>query len=319
MFKKNIMVLAALLVFSYIQTKQEKPKESNKNHVTKSVILAGGLGTRFLPLTKSIPKEMLPILNKPTMQYIVEESLGAGITNFLMVTSSSKYAIENYFDFDNGLESFLTQKNKKKAIESIDAILERSHFTYLRQPKPLGVGHAVLMAKHCIGKEYFAVILPDDLFFGKKNLLEKMIEISQKEDASVIAVQEVPIEKVSSYGIVKIKKQLSSDIFEISELIEKPAIEDAPSNMAIVGRYILSHKIFNSIESIEPGRGGELQLTDAIMHMIQKKERVLVYKINGDRYDTGNPLGWVKAVIGVSLKDPLYGPQVKEFIKEMAN
>jgi len=307
MFKKSALSLSLLLICSLA-------KATEQSHVTKSVILAAGLGTRFLPLTKSIPKEMLPILNKPAMQYIVEEGLGAGITNFLMITSSSKYAIANYFDFDRGLEAYLNERNKRETISSVDNILEKSHFTYIRQPKPLGTGHAVLMAKHCIENEYFAVILPDDLFFGDKNVLKEMIAISQKEHASVVAVQEVPMEKVSSYGVVAVKKQLSSNVFEISELVEKPKQEEAPSNMAIVGRYILSHKILDSIENIEPGNNGELQLTDAIMHMMQHGERVLVYKIDVDRYDTGNPLGWIKTIIGVSLKDPFYGPKVKDFI-----
>jgi len=320
MLRKNVLGLSLLLIFSPIKAnniQQEMSKKNEQNHVTKSVILAAGLGTRFLPLTKSIPKEMLPILNKPAMQYIVEEGLGAGITNFLMITSSSKYAIANYFDFDRGLEAYLSEKNKREMISSVDNILGKSHFTYIRQPKPLGTGHAVLMAKHCIDKEYFAIILPDDLFFGDTNLLESMIAVSKKENASVIAVQEVPMEKVSSYGVVKVKKQISSNVFEISQLVEKPKQEDAPSNMAIVGRYVLSHKIFDSIEKIKPGRTGELQLTDAIMHMMQQGERILVYKLDGNRYDTGNPLGWIKAVIGISLKDPYYGPKVRKFIADI--
>ena len=308
MLKKSTLGLTLIALLPLVKA------SDIKNHVTKSVILAAGLGTRFLPLTKSIPKEMLPILNKPAMQYIVEEGLNAGIQNFLMITSKSKYAIANYFDFDKGLETYLNDKNKSEMISCIDNILYQSHFTYIRQPKPLGTGHAVSMAKHCIGKEYFAVVLPDDLFSKEENVLKKMITISAKENASIIAVQEVPIKKVSSYGIVKIKKQITPNIFEISQLVEKPAIEHAPSNMAIIGRYILSHKIFDSIEKVEPGRNGELQLTDAIMHMMQQGERVLVYKINCNRYDTGNPLGWIKAIIGFSLQDPYYGPEIKKII-----
>ncbi|MFC1842440.1 UTP--glucose-1-phosphate uridylyltransferase [Candidatus Dependentiae bacterium] len=257
MFKKEVLCLSLFLIFSLAKPDNNKPKNA-KNHVTKSVILAAGLGTRFLPFTKSIPKEMLPIIDKPAMHYIAKEGLDAGVTNFLMLTNNSKYAIESYFDFDKGLDAYLKEKNKIDMVSSIDNIIRAARFTYIRQLEPLGTGHAVSMAKHCIGKEYFAVILPDDLFFGGENVLEAMIAISKKEHASVIAVQEVPMEKVSSYGIVAVKKQLSSNVFEISQLVEKPATEDAPSNMAIIGRYILSHKIFDSIENIEPGKGGEL-------------------------------------------------------------
>jgi len=321
MLNKKVWAVCLLFSFAFIKTDDYRQKDTTQHghrHVTKSVILAAGLGTRFLPLTKSIPKEMLPIINKPAMQYIVEESLEAGIKNFFMVTSSSKYILENYFDIDKGLDAYLKEKNKSYMTASVDKIICSATFTYVRQPKPLGTAHAVSMAKHCIGKEYFAVILPDDLFFEDNNVLETMISISEREHASVIAVQEVPIEKISSYGIVKVKKEISSNIFEISQLIEKPKPEEAPSNMAIVGRYILSHTIFDSIEKIEPGSNGELQLTDAITHMMQHGERVLVYKIDGHRYDTGNPLGWIKTIIGASLKDPYYGPKVKDFILKLS-
>ena len=320
MEKNNIFTLVlASFVFATsviaIQASDGKAKKSQeKAHVTKYVVLAAGLGTRFLPFTKAVPKEMLPIIDKPAIQYIVEEGVDAGITNFLMVTSKSKHALECYFDFNRELERILKEKNKFYLLESVNKIAEQARFTYVRQTEPLGTGHAVLMARHCIGQEYFAIAFPDDLLFADYNVLEKMISISKQEKGSVILVQEVPQERVSSYGVVSIKNQISDNIFEISALVEKPKLEEAPSNLAIVGRYVLSHKVFDSIEAIWPENTGELQLTDAINHMLNNGERVFVYKIDSGRHDTGNPLGWLKAVIDVALKSPTYGEKVKEYI-----
>jgi len=314
MIKNKIFALFLALTcttptFIKVANTPEKP------HVTKYVILAAGLGTRFLPFTKSVPKEVLPIIDKPIMHYVVKEGVDAGINNFLMITSKSKYALESYFDYNRELERILKNKNKLFVFDEINDILSQSQFTYIRQPKPLGTGHAVLMAKHCIKNEYFAVAYPDDILLTKYNALEKLIAISEKENGSVLLVQEVPQEKVSSYGVVTIKKQISQNVFEISSLVEKPKIEEAPSNLAIIGRLVLSHKIFDSIEAIWPENTGELQLTDAINHMLNNGERVFVYKIPAEkRHDTGNPLGWLKANIDIALQDPNLGPQVRKYI-----
>jgi len=285
--------------------------------VVKAIIPAAGFGTRFLPFTKAVPKEMLPLVNKPAIQYIVEEGLKSGIKNFFMITSKSKYAIENHFDSNQELELLLEEKNKNNLISGISKIIRRSNFTYIRQSEPLGLGHAILMAKHSIGKEYISILLPDDIIISKQPGLAQLIEIARQEKASVIAVQEVPTECVSSYGVIAIKKQITPKLFQISNLVEKPKQKDAPSNLAIIGRYVLSNKIFDSLEDISTYAMGELQLTDAISHMAQNGEKVFAYKMQGTRYDIGNPLGWLKAAIGTALQDPNHAPHVRKFLAEI--
>jgi len=285
--------------------------------VIKVIIPAAGLGTRFLPYTKSVPKEMLPILNKPAMQHIVEECLKSGVFNFLMITNKSKFALENHFDQNQELELLLQDTDKERLISSIKKIIRTSNFTYIRQSEALGLGHAISMAKHSIGKEYFGVVLPDDIIVAKEPGLAQLIQIARQEKASVIAVQEVPNNCVSSYGIVSIKKQITPKLFQVSHLVEKPSQKDAPSNLAIIGRYVLSHKIFASLEDISTYSVGELQLTDAISHMAQNGEKVFAYKIQGTRYDLGTPLGWIKAIIGTALQNPHYAPHIKEFLSEL--
>ena len=322
MVRNKVFTLLLLSLFITANgTQKEMPntqtKDQKKPHVTKFIILAAGFGTRFLPYTKAVPKEMLPIIDKPAIEYIVQEGLDAGITNFLMVTSKSKNTLENYFDYNKELERVLKEKNKFHLLENINNILSKSQFTYIRQHEQLGTGHAALMAKHCIGNEYFAMAFPDDIITTEYNILEKLIETSKKLGGSVLLGQEVPEEKVSSYGVVTIKKQISENVYEISDLVEKPKLEDAPSNIALVGRSVLSHKVFDSIEAIWPENTGELYLTDAIKHMLKNGERVFVYKIaNEKRHDIGNPLGWLKAIIDLSLKSPQYGPEVKKYIQE---
>ena len=285
--------------------------------VIKVIIPAAGLGTRFLPFTKSVPKEMIPLLNKPAIQYIVEEGLKSGIKNFILITGKSKHAIANHFDLNQELELMLEEKNKKALISGIQKIIKNSHFTYIRQSEPLGLGHAILMAKHSIGKEYFGVMLPDDIIVAKQPGLDQLIKIARQEKASVIAVQEVPISCISAYGVIAIKKQITPKLFQVSHLVEKPQQKDAPSNLAIIGRYVLSNKLFDSLEELNPYTMDELQLTDAISHMAQNGEKVFAYKVQGTRYDIGNPLGWVKAIIGTALQDPTYGPHVKKFLSEI--
>jgi len=285
--------------------------------VVKAVIPAAGLGTRFLPYTKSIPKEMVPLLNKPAIQHIVEECLKSDVNNFFMVTSKSKYALENYFDQNMELELALKEKDKESIISGLRKIIRTSRFTYVRQSEPLGLGHAVLMAKHSIAKEYFSVLLPDEIIVSKQPAIEQLISIARQERASVIAVKEVPQECVSSYGVIAIKKQITPKLFQVSHLVEKPSQKDAPSNLAIIGRYVLSNKVFDSLESISTYAVGELQLTDAISHMAQHGEKVFAYKVQGDRYDIGNPLGWLKAVIGTALQNPRYAPHIQEFLAEL--
>jgi len=286
--------------------------------VLKAIIPAAGLGTRFLPITKSIPKEMIPLLNKPAIQYIVEEGLKSGITNFMVVTGKAKHSIEDHFDTSQELELALEERDKESLISGIKKIIRMANFSYIRQSEPLGLGHAVLMAKHAIQpKEYFGVALPDDIIVAREPGLRQLINIARQEKANIIAVQEVPMNCVSSYGVVAIKKQITPKLFQISHLVEKPQQKDAPSNLAIIGRYVLSQKVFQSLEDISTYAMGELQLTDAISHMAQNGEKVFAYKMQGTRYDIGNPLGWIKATIGTALQDPLYGPHVKKFLAEI--
>lgn len=285
--------------------------------ITKAVIPAAGLGTRFLPYTKAIPKEMLPLINKPAIQYIVEEGLSSAITNFLIITGKDKQAIANHFDTHVELESFLRERNKFDLMAETEKIIRQAHFSYIRQSEPLGLGHAVWMARHVIGKEYFSVFLPDDIIMSKTPAMDQLIKVARQEKATVIAVQEVPNECISSYGIVAIRKQITPHLFQVSHLVEKPSQKDAPSNLAIIGRYVLSHKIFTSLSEIGSYAVGELQLTDAISHMMKNNEKVYAFKIQGTRYDVGTPLGWIKAVIGISLQDPYYAPHVRKFLAEL--
>lgn len=285
--------------------------------ITKAIIPAAGLGTRFLPLTKSIPKEMLPLLNKPAIQYIIEEGIQSGIANFSLVTSRGKEAIADYFDYSPELELILKERSKSELMNSIERIIKAAHFTYVRQPEPLGLGHAVLMARHTIGKEYFGIFLPDDIIINKKDPgLLQLIKIARQEKGSVIAVQEVPAECVSSYGVIAIKKQITPNLFQVSHMVEKPAQKDAPSNLAVIGRYVLSHKIFDALDDISSYAVGELQLTDGISHMIKNNEKVFAYKIQGTRFDIGTPLGWIKANIGLALQNPEYAPSIGKFLDE---
>jgi len=286
-------------------------------NVMKAIIPAAGLGTRFLPITKSIPKEMLPLLNKPAIQHIIEESLKSSVSNFLIITGKSKHAIEDHFDYNHELEMILKENNKGHLISGIEKIIRSSHFTYIRQPEPLGLGHAIWLARHSIGKEYFGILLPDDIIISKQPGLDQLIKIARQEKASVIAVQEVPADCVSSYGVIAVKKQITPKLFQVSHLVEKPQQKDAPSNLAIIGRYVLSNKIFTSLQDISTYAVDELQLTDAISHMVQNGEKVFAYKMQGTRYDLGTPLGWLKATIGTALQDPKYAPHVKKILSEI--
>lgn len=286
--------------------------------ITKVIVPAAGLGTRFLPYTKAVPKEMLPLLNKPAIQYIVEEALESSVNQILMITSKGKNAIADYFDSSPDLELFLKERNKSALLTSLEKVMRNAHFTYVRQPEPLGLGHAISMARNLIGKEYFGVMLPDDIIVGTTPALQQLIRVARQERASVIAVQEVPEEYISMYGVVSIKKQVTPNLFQVANLVEKPNKKDAPSNLAVIGRYVLSHKLFKALDEVAPNQtAGEVQLTDAITQMTQYSEKVYAYKVQGSRFDVGTPIGWVKAIISLAAQDPQYGPQVKEFLTDL--
>ena len=283
--------------------------------VTKAIIPAAGLGTRFLPFTKAVPKEMLPLLNIPAIQYIVEEGLASNVKHFFMITGRGKQAIADHFDASPALEIILAERGKRGLVADLEKIIKTAHFTYIRQSEPLGLGHAVWMARHSIGKEHFGIFLPDDIIISKTAGLAQLIRIARQEKASVIAVQEVPNGLVSSYGVISVKKQITPNLFQVSHLVEKPSQKDAPSNLAIIGRYVLSHKIFGALEEMNAYATDELQLTDGISLMMKNNEKVFAYKVQGIRYDIGTPIGWLKAVIGIALQDPNYAPIIKDYLK----
>lgn len=286
--------------------------------IIKTVIPAAGFGTRFLPFTKAVPKEMLPLLNKPVIQYIIEEALLAQIRQCLIITSRSKGAIAHHFDASPELEFFLKEKNKSDLLSGLEKIRKNAEFAYIYQAEQLGLGHAIWLARHMIGKEYFAVMLPDDIIIDSTPGIAQLIRIARQEKASVIAIQEVPSDAVSSYGVIAIKKQITPSLYQVSDLVEKPQSKDAPSNLAIIGRYVLSHKIFASLEEIEPSAGGEIQLTDAISHLLKNNEKVFAYKIPGTRHDIGTPAGWLKATLDMALHDPSYNALVRSLLQSKA-
>lgn len=286
-------------------------------NITKIIIPAAGLGTRFLPYTKAIPKEMLPILNKPAIQYSIEEALASEVSDFILITGKGKCSIADHLDSAYNYEAVLKEQDKSDLLTCTDRLSRLGSYTYIRQREPLGLGHAVSLAHNCIGpKEYFGIILPDDIIVSKDPALKQLMRIAIQEKASIVAVQEVPPNCVSSYGIINIKKQITPNLFQVAGITEKPSLKDAPSNLAVVGRYVLSSKIFNSLDCISTRGDSEIQLTDAIAHMAQNNERVFAYKIQGQRYDLGTPVGWLKANIGYALKNPEYAPHIKQILEE---
>lgn len=281
--------------------------------ISKVIIPAAGLDSRFLPFSKSVPKEMLPILSKPAIQWITEEAYRSELSNLFVVIGKNKDIIVDYFN--NSFDSNLKESNE--VLTDFAKILRHLQLNYIRQAEPLGLGHAISMARSSIHKEYFAIALPDDIICSKQPTLSQLIRVARQEKASVIAVQEVPTELSSYYGMVAIKKQITPSLYQLSHIVEKPHAKDAPSNLAVVGRYILSHKIFNSLDYVSTYACEQLELTDAISHMMHNNERVFAFKIPGIRYDIGTPLGWIKSVIGMSLQDPNFGPYVQKYLSEI--
>ncbi len=266
----------------------------------KAVIPAAGHGTRFLPITKAQPKEMLPLFDKPTIQYVVEEALTSGMSNILMITGRGKRAIEDHFDRNPELEIFLEKAGKLSALEEVRKISELADIKYIRQKEPLGLGHAVYQARDFVGNSYFAVLLGDVVTIPA--CMPELLKVHEKYKASVLALQRVSLEEVEKYGVVKPGKSLGEGLFLVEDLVEKPKKEEAPSEYAILGRYILSSKIFDILAKGEKGKGGEIQLTDAIKRLIESGERVIGYVYPGKVYDIGNKLSWIKSSIDVALK-----------------
>ncbi|HLF71180.1 MAG TPA: UTP--glucose-1-phosphate uridylyltransferase GalU [Dehalococcoidia bacterium] len=281
--------------------------------VRKAVILAAGYGTRLLPATKSQPKEMLPLVDRPIIQYSVEEAVAAGIEQIIIVTSIGKRAVEDYFDRSRDIEDLLEKKGDYERLEEVRRISELADFAYVRQGEPRGLGDAVMTAKHLVGNDPFLLILPDDVILGSPPVAQQLIDAYHKYHASVIAVEEVPWEETSSYGIVA-GEAIDARITKLHKLVEKPRPEDAPSRLAIVGRYLLTPSIFEAIERTAPGYGGEIQITDALQ-ILADEEGMYALRFEGVRYDTGRPLSLLQASISVALTRPDIAPELRAFIR----
>jgi UTP--glucose-1-phosphate uridylyltransferase len=266
--------------------------------ITKLIIPAAGIGSRFLPITKSIPKEMLPLSNKPAIEYIVQEGVDAGITSMLTILSPDKTIIIDYFSHNHHLEQILAEQQKGYYLDELNQLINSTTFQYFIQNKPQGVANALLHAQPAIQKdEFFAMSYPDDIIFGVSPEIGNLAKIAQEHNAMVIGVMEVPVDKISAYGVIAPKKQLSDDLFEIESLVEKPTAQQAPSNLAIVGRFILHSDLFTYIPMTNPAKNGEILLPDTIKLMIQNGYKVLAYKIKGKRFDIGTPTGWFDFII----------------------
>ena len=287
--------------------------------VRKAVFPAAGLGTRFLPATKAQPKEMLPLVDKPIIQYGVEEALASGCAQIIIVTGRGKSAIEDHFDASYELERMLDQRGKPDLVAVVRQISEMIHVSYVRQSEPIGLGHAVLMARESVGNEPFAVILPDDVIDARVPCLKQMIDVYNETGCSVLAAQVVEGPAISAYGVLDAKSvpgNWNGRLFEVQHLVEKPKPADAPSNLAIIGRYILTPAIFEALASTELGSGGELQLTDGLRQLL-KKEKIYGYIFEGKRYDTGDKLGFLKATVEFALKRDDLGTDFREYLKTL--
>lgn len=289
--------------------------------VTKAVIPAAGLGTRFLPATKATPKEMLPVVDRPAIQYVVEEAIRAGLNDVLMITGRNKRALEDHFDRVPVLEQQLAEQGKDALLASVVETNELGgDLHYVRQGDPKGLGHAVLRAKRHVGDEAFAVLLGDDLIDEKEDLLSRMVEVQERTGGSVVALMEVPREAISAYGAAAIEAVEGEDGYvKITGLVEKPAADEAPSNYAVIGRYVLSPKVFEVLENTAPGRGGEIQLTDALQTLAQGEgegEGVYGVVFSGRRFDTGDKLSYLKANVILAAERPEFGDDLRAWLKD---
>ena len=285
--------------------------------VCKAVFPAAGLGTRFLPATKAQPKEMLPLVDKPIIQYGVEEALAAGCNQIIIVTGRGKTAIEDHFDVSYELEKILEEKKKSDLLKIVRQISDMIHVAYVRQKEALGLGHAVLTARELVGNEPFAVLLADDVIDAEVPVLKQMMRVFDEKQCSVVATQIVEGTAISAYGVLDVKPvdgHQGGRIYEVLNMVEKPKFEEAPSNLAIIGRYILTPAIFDVLEKTPTGAGGELQLTDGIRQLM-KKEKVYAYVYEGKRHDTGDKLGFLKATVEFALKRDDLGGALKEYLK----
>jgi len=283
----------------------------------KAVIPAAGLGTRFLPMTKNSPKEMLPIIDKPAIQYVVEEAVNSGIDDIVIVTGRGKEVIENHFDIAYELEKILEERNDKEKLEEVRKISEIAEIFYVRQKMPLGLGHAIYVAKKHIDNETFAVLLGDDIIVAEEPCTKQIMKAYERYDASIIAVQEVDKKDVTKYGIIECE-EVDDGVYRIKNLVEKPNIQEAPSNLAVMGRYILTPSIFGCIEKTKPGKNNEIQLTDAL-NLLLEKEDIYAYKFKGKRYDLGDKFDWLRINIEMALQREEFKQKLMELIRKIAN
>ena len=285
--------------------------------VSKAVIPAAGLGTRFLPATKAMPKEMLPIVDKPVIQYVVEEAVAAGLSDLLMITGRNKNTLENHFDRVAELEQVLSQKGDEKKLFSVQASNQLADIHYTRQGDPRGLGHAVLRAKSHVGHNSFAVLLGDDIIDSRDACLTQMLKLHEETGDNVVALMEVPKEQIHLYGVASIGSQ-DGDVVEVTDLVEKPEADNAPSNLAVIGRYVLRPEMFDILENTQPGRGGEIQLTDALQHAAKHPEiaggvRGVIFR--GRRYDTGDKLDFIKATLRIAVDREDIGDDLRDWLK----
>jgi UTP--glucose-1-phosphate uridylyltransferase len=283
--------------------------------IRKAVFPAAGLGTRFLPATKAQPKEMLPLVDKPIIQYGVEEAVAAGIDNIILVTGRGKNAIEDHFDVSVELETFLEARGKKEQLAEIRKISNLINFSYVRQGEPLGLGHAVLTTRALVGEEPFAVILGDDVIDADPPAIRQMIDVFDDVKGPVLAIERVPKATVSSYGIID-ADEIRPGVYQIKDLVEKPPVDEAPSDLAIIGRYVLTPDIFPALEKIGKDRTGEIQLTNGLRHLL-KSRPIYGCRIDGVRHDTGNKLGFLKAVVYFALRNPDLADDFKEYLRSI--
>ena len=286
--------------------------------VRKAVFPAAGLGTRFLPATKAMPKEMLPLVDKPIIQYGVEEALGAGCDQIVIITGRGKTAIEDHFDVSYELEKMLEEKGKRELLTIVRQISDMIHVAYVRQKEALGLGHAVLMSRELVGNEPFAVLLADDVIDAAVPCLKQMMEVYEETQSSVIAIQVIDGPAISAYGVIDAKQiagKHDGRLYEIKSLVEKPKLEDAPSNLAVIGRYILTPRIYEMLEHTPLGASGELQLTDGLRLLLQK-EKIYGFRFEGRRHDTGDKLGFLKATVEFALKRSDLGGDLRKWLKE---
>ena len=285
--------------------------------IKKCLFPVAGYGTRFLPATKAMPKEMLPIVNKPLVQYGVEEALDAGLFEIAFVTGRGKRTINDHFDTSYELEHQIAGSDKEQYLHGIRSVIERAVFSTTRQREMKGLGHAILTGQTLIGDEPFGVILADDLCFnpGGDSVMAQMVKIFRQVRCSIVAVQEVPADQIHKFGVIA-GEQVRDDLYRVTNMVEKPAADEAPSNLAIIGRYVLTPEIFTSIESVEPGRGGEIQLTDGLKHLLRSRP-VYGYKFEGKRYDAGDKLGFLQATVEFALKRYDLGAQFRQYLKNL--